>query len=453
MLLSGIRTPRTAVVGGGISGLTAAYLLSNVHEVTLFEASTRLGGHTYTVPVGTESGALHVDMGFIVFNEANYPLFTRLLRKLEVDSQPSEMSFSVRSEATGLEYRSTSLDTLFAQRRNLFSPSFYRLLRDIVRFNRESRELLVNGNGPGPTLEDYVARGGYSRRFWNEYLVPMGSAIWSAAPQNMRRFPASYLVRFFANHGFLDSNGGIPWRTIRGGSHSYLGPLALPFANRVRLRTPVRAIRRHRDFVSVSTDAGTDSFDHVVIAVHTDQAIAMLVDPTEAEKEILGNIPYQTNRFNPVSFYYAFEPDGKTLCAIVAEINNTPWGEQHCYVLAGGDGDVRRFDLRKDFHISPFFPMDLGYRWQFSKPAERLSVHMETYEGERLLFDATLSMERDSLTPFALNRRLVAFPWMTLQVISRIYWQAFRLWWKKAPYYPNPESPDSRRPAEEVSTR
>jgi hypothetical protein len=234
-------------------------------------------------------------MGFIVFNEANYPLFTRLLRKLEVDSQPSEMSFSVRSEATGLEYRSTSLDTLFAQRRNLFSPSFYRLLRDIVRFNRESRELLVNGNGRGPTLEEYVARGGYSRRFWSEYLVPMGSAIWSAAPENMRRFPASYLVRFFANHGFLDSNGGIPWRTIRGGSHSYLWPLALPFANRVRLATPVRAIRRHRDFVAVSTDAGTDSFDHVVIAVHTDQALAMLADPTETEREILGNIPYQTN--------------------------------------------------------------------------------------------------------------------------------------------------------------
>jgi DUF1365 family protein len=168
---------------------------------------------------------------------------------------------------------------------------------------------------------------------------------------------------------------------------------------------------------------------------------------------LLTHLAYFGYRFNPVSFYYAFEPDGKTLSAIVAEINNTPWGEQHGYVLAGGDGDVRRFELQKAFHISPFFPMDLGYRWQFSTPAERLSVHMESYEGERLLFDATLSMERDSLTPFALNRRLVAFPWMTFQVVSRIYWQAFRLWWKKAPYYPKPASPDSRRPAEEVTTR
>ncbi len=212
-----------------------------------------------------------------------------------MDSQPSEMSFSVRSEATGLEYRSTSLDTLFAQRRNLVSPSFHLMLRDIVRFNRRSRELLKNGNGPGPTLEEYVRAGRYSRRFWEEYLVPMGSAVWSAAPENMRLFPASLLVRFFANHGFLDSKDGLRWRTIRGGSQSYLRRIVLPLADRIRLGTPVREIRRHPDRVTVATEEGTASFDHVVIAAHSDQALAMLKDPTESERELLGKIRYQAN--------------------------------------------------------------------------------------------------------------------------------------------------------------
>jgi predicted NAD/FAD-binding protein len=205
------------------------------------------------------------------------------------------MSFSVRSEASGLEYRPTSLNTLFAQRRNLFSPSFYLMLRDILRFHRRSRELLRNGNGRGPTLEEYVREGGYSRRFWEDYLVPKTSAIWSAAPENVRRFPASYLVRFLANHGFLESRGGLLWRTIRGGSHNYLRRIVLPFADRVRTGTPVREIRRYPDRVTVATDGGTSTFDHVVIAAHSDQALAMLKDPSEAEKEVLGAIPYQTN--------------------------------------------------------------------------------------------------------------------------------------------------------------
>jgi predicted NAD/FAD-binding protein len=285
---------RIAIVGSGISGLTAAYLLSRAHEVTVFEASKRLGGHTYTVEVAGDNGPVHVDIGFIVYNEKNYPSFVRLLRELGVETQPSEMSFSVRSEASGLEYRSTSLDTLFAQRRNLLSPSFHRMLADVVRFNRRSLELL-DGNGDGPTLEEYVREGRYSRRFWEEYLVPMGSAIWSAAPENMRRFPASFLVRFFANHGFLDSSGGLRWRTIRGGSHSYLKRIAAPFADRIRLGSPVREIRRHPDRVTVATDDGTTSFDHVVVAAHSDQALGMLKDATPRERDVLGKIPYQPN--------------------------------------------------------------------------------------------------------------------------------------------------------------
>jgi predicted NAD/FAD-binding protein len=263
--------------------------------VTLFEAAPRLGGHTYTVPVETERGEIGVDIGFIVFNEKNYPGFVRLLGELGVSSQESEMSFSVRCEKTGLEYRSTSLDTLFAQRRNLLSPSFHRMLLDVLRFQRRAPELLENGNGGGPTLEEYVRASGYSRRFWEHYLVPMGSAIWSAAPGNMGSFPASTLVRFFANHGFLDPSGSLRWRTIQGGSRTYVERIARPFAERTRLGTPVRAVRRHRTHVELSTDGATESFDHVVIAAHGDQALAMLADPTPAERETLGAIAFQPN--------------------------------------------------------------------------------------------------------------------------------------------------------------
>jgi predicted NAD/FAD-binding protein len=284
-----------AVVGGGISGLTASYLLARGHEVTLFEGSSRLGGHTYTVTLPGEDGPLRVDMGFIVFNEKNYPRFTRLLRDLGVDSQPSEMSFSVRAETSGLEYRSTSLDTLFAQRRNALSPSFHRLLLDVVRFNRRSRALLRNGEGSRLTLEEYVGEGSYSRRFWDEYLAPMAAAIWSSAPENVRAFPARYLVRFFANHGFLDSRGGLSWRTVRGGSDTYVRRMVSSVGLRIRLGYPVRQVARHRDFVSVSTDEGTERFDHVVLAAHSDQALAMLKDPTDAEIGILSRMKYQAN--------------------------------------------------------------------------------------------------------------------------------------------------------------
>jgi len=286
---------KVGVIGGGISGLTAAYLLSKRYEVTLFEAAPRLGGHTYTVPVATERGEIGVDIGFIVFNEKNYPGFARLLGELGVSSQESEMSFSVRCEKTGLEYRSTSLDTLFAQRRNLLSPSFHRMLLDVVRFQRRAPELLDNENGGGPTLEEYVRDSGYSRRFWEHYLVPMGSAIWSAAPGNMGSFPASTLVRFFANHGFLDTNGSLRWRTIQGGSRTYLERIVRPFAERARLATPVRGVRRHPTHVEISTDGGTESFDHVVLAAHGDQALAMLRDPSPVERETLGAITYQPN--------------------------------------------------------------------------------------------------------------------------------------------------------------
>ncbi|HSF14469.1 MAG TPA: FAD-dependent oxidoreductase [Vicinamibacteria bacterium] len=292
---------RVAVIGGGVSGLTAAYLMSKRYEVTLFEAAPRIGGHTFTVPVETERGVQPVDMGFIVFNEPNYPNFVRLMSELGVESRPSEMSFSVRVEASGLEYRATSLDTLFAQRRNLLSPSFHHMLADILRFRRHSRDLLVNGNGNGngsgrgPTLDEYVRQGGYSRAFWENFLMPMGSAIWSATPEVMERFPAAYLAQFFHHHGFLETSGAPAWRTLVGGSKAYLEPITRPFAERIRLGEPVRAVRRFADRVEVRADSGTERFDHVFIAAHSDEALAMLADPSPVEVETLGAIPYQPN--------------------------------------------------------------------------------------------------------------------------------------------------------------
>ncbi len=286
---------RFAVVGGGISGLTAAYLLSQRHEVTLFEAAQRIGGHTHSVDVEDDTGRHVVDMGFIVFNEKNYPGFVRLMERLGVRSQPSDMSFSMSSKRNGLEYRATSLATLFAQRSNLLRPSFHRMLFDILRFNKKSRELLRGSNGYNPTLEEYVAAGRYSRQFLDNYLVPLGASVWSADPTQMQSFPARYLVQFFANHGFLESNAEPAWRTIVGGSRSYLEPIQKPFAQRVRTGTPVRALRRFDDRVEVSTDSGTECFDHVVVAAHGDQALRMLADPSPLESQLLGAIRYQPN--------------------------------------------------------------------------------------------------------------------------------------------------------------
>jgi uncharacterized protein len=284
-----------AVIGGGVSGLTAAYLLSQRYPVTLFEASPRLGGHTHTVLVDAPEGRKAVDMGFIVFNEKNYRGFTKLLGRLAVETQPSEMSFSVSSVETGLEYRATSLDSVFAQRTNLFRPSFHRMLRDIVRFNGSARDLLHSMNGDNPTLEELVTRGNYSRRFLEHYLVPMGSAIWSADPEQMLSFPARYLLQFFANHGFLETTDPLPWRTVKGGSQSYVDVIVKPFADGIRLRAPVRAVRRFPAYVEISTDEGTERFDHVIIASHSDQALRMLADPTPREKAVLGAIRYQSN--------------------------------------------------------------------------------------------------------------------------------------------------------------
>jgi predicted NAD/FAD-binding protein len=285
-----------AVIGAGISGLVAAHLLSRGHDVTVFEAEGRIGGHTYTADVEACGRRFAVDTGFIVFNEETYPNFLALLGRLGVASHPSTMSFGVKCERTGVEYSPSSIDRLFAQRRNLLRPSFWRMVCDILRFRREAPGILRERVGE-TTLGAFLSRGGYSQEFTDRFLVPMGASVWSADPGRILEFPVWAFVRFFENHRFLSMRGQPMWRVIRGGSREYLEPLTRPFRDRVRLDTPIDFVRRFEDRVEVKTRSGEcEQFDQVVIAAHSDQALRMLADPSEAEREILGAIPYQENR-------------------------------------------------------------------------------------------------------------------------------------------------------------
>ena len=286
---------RLAIVGTGIAGLAAAHRLHPNHDITVFEAGDHIGGHTHTHDIELGGRNWAIDTGFIVFNDWTYPNFIALMDELGVESQPSSMSFSVRCEKTGLEYNGTTLNTLFAQRRNLFSPSFHRMIRDILRFNREAPGFLEAGDDH-TRLGDYLTANRYRQEFREHYIIPMGAAIWSAAPGDMLDFPARYFIRFFHNHGMLSVDDRPQWRVIRGGSRSYVEPLTAPFRERIHLNTPVMRIVRDEQGVTVKTATGSGAlFDAVVLACHSDQALAMLDEPTQVEREILGAIPYQEN--------------------------------------------------------------------------------------------------------------------------------------------------------------
>lgn len=289
---------RIAVIGSGISGLACAHYLSARHEVSVFEAGPRVGGHTATVDVQLGTRRYAVDTGFIVFNDWTYPNFIALLEELGVASRATSMGFSVSDPASGLEYAGSSLDTLFAQRRNLLSPGFLGMVRDILRFNREAVADLEAGRlGVEETLGDYLARNGYGARFSSHYLSAMGSAIWSADCATILEFPASFFLRFFRNHGLLSVTNRPQWRTIEGGSREYLGPLCARFAGRIRVDCPVeKVVRLPQGGVELVLPRGEQArFDQVVIATHSDQALAMLDTPSVAEREVLGAIPYQEN--------------------------------------------------------------------------------------------------------------------------------------------------------------
>jgi predicted NAD/FAD-binding protein len=282
---------RIAIVGSGVSGLVCAHRLHPRHEIQVFEAAPRLGGHVNTVAVAP---GLAIDTGFIVYNERTYPGFTALLAELGVATQPSDMSFGVRCDRSGVEWASRGLRSVFADPRNLARPSFLRMIRDLVRFHREARGLLAHAEEK-LSLGDFLAAGGYGRELAEHVVVPMGAAIWSAVPERLLDFPAVSFARFFENHGLLALRGAPPWRVIRGGSARYVEKLVAPFRERVHATTPVRAVRRVAGGVELSAGGESARFDRVILAVHSDEALRLLEAASHAERRVLAAIRYQPN--------------------------------------------------------------------------------------------------------------------------------------------------------------
>lgn len=287
---------RIAIIGSGISGLYAAWKLGRDHDITVFEANDHLGGHTNTRDVDWEGQQYAIDTGFIVFNDWTYPNFNAMLRELGVAWQPSNMSFSLRCERSGLEYNGTSLNSLFAQRRNLLRPSFLRMLAEILRFNRDAKAFAATSRAVSISLAEYLRKGRYSREFIDRYILPMGRAIWSAPADAMLACPASFFIGFFDRHGMLSVKERPQWQAITGGSREYVRRLLAATRARVRVKTPVTQILRTIDQVIVRTRAGdAEHFDAVFLACHSDQALALLHRPTQAEREVLSAFVYAAN--------------------------------------------------------------------------------------------------------------------------------------------------------------
>jgi len=287
---------KIAIIGSGISGLTAAYLLNRQHDISVFEASDWVGGHTHTVDVQVDGHHYAIDTGFIVFNDWTYPNFIELLNQLSVTYQPTEMSFSVCDPVSGVEYNGNTLNSLFAQRRNLLSPPFWGMLRDILRFNREAVDDLQQQRiASDLSLGSYLQQRGYGERFIQHYIVPMGAAIWSMSLADMLNFPLQFFLRFFKNHGLLSVTDRPQWQVIKGGSSSYVAPLSASFAERIRLQCPVQRVERDARGVTVHSSAGSERFDKVVFACHSDQALQLLAEPSATEQQILGALSYADN--------------------------------------------------------------------------------------------------------------------------------------------------------------
>ena len=294
--MNSLTKPRVAIVGSGIAGLTAAYRLQNDVDVTVFEQNDWIGGHTHTVDVTLDGQTYAVDTGFIVFNEWTYPRFLNLLSELNLAHQDTDMSFSVMSETTGIEYAGTNLSTLFAQRSRLLSPSYYRFLRDIVRFNRTAIDDLANERiSASVTLQEYLRKLSLCALFHSHYLLPMAAAIWSTDLKDVNQIPALFFIRFFKNHGLLSVTDRPQWYTVPGGSRSYIAPLTASFRERIRLETPVKSVRNTRQGVEVLTAVGVEKYDAVVLASHSDQSLVLLDESERAIRTILQGIPYADN--------------------------------------------------------------------------------------------------------------------------------------------------------------
>jgi len=287
---------RIAVIGSGISGLGAAYVLSRAHHVELFEADGRLGGHAHTHDIDTGHGLRSLDTGFLVFNERTYPNFIRLLGQLGVESHATDMCFGVRCRRCGLEYASQSISSLVAQRRRLLDPGHMRMLVEIVRYFRRAHAFLRSPEGYDLTLGAFLERERFSARLRRHFVLPMGGAIWSASFADMLDAPARTILQFYDNHGLLAADGAPPWRTVSGGSRTYVDAVARTVSGPVHLATPVRRIVRHPDGVQLQTTMGEARFDRVVIATHADTALELLGDASEAERSALGAFRYSRNR-------------------------------------------------------------------------------------------------------------------------------------------------------------
>lgn len=288
---------KIAIIGSGIAGLTCAWRLAGHHQVTLFEAGATPGGHTATVDVSTSQGNWAIDTGFIVYNDRTYPRFMGLLSELGISGQKTQMSFSVRNPTTGLEYNGHTLTSLFAQRRNLVNPAFWRLLGEIVRFNRLAKQALDGEVDPNATLETFLELHGFTPFFARHYILPMGAAIWSSSLQEMRRFPLPLFLRFFEHHGLLDITHRPQWYVVPGGSREYIRAMLDKLGDRLtlHLNSPVQRVIRHERGVTLQVENGSHTFDQVIFACHSGQALAMLDEPTPAERDVLGDIGWQRN--------------------------------------------------------------------------------------------------------------------------------------------------------------
>jgi predicted NAD/FAD-binding protein len=286
---------KIAIVGTGISGLTCGYYLHKDHEVTLYEANDYIGGHTATIDIEHNAKQYAIDTGFIVYNDRTYPNFIKMMNEVGVKGNPTQMSFSVKNAANGLEYNGHTIPTLFAQKRNLLNPTFYRFIFEILRFNKLAKASADDDSLVEQTLGEFLQSNGFSDYFTQNYILPMGAAIWSSTLADMRAFPLRFFLRFFLNHGLLDVVDRPQWYVIEGGSRAYIDPLTRGFSECIRLNSPVSRVERHDNGVSVTSNGETERFDRVIFACHSDQALAMIEDVSDEERDILGAMAYQDN--------------------------------------------------------------------------------------------------------------------------------------------------------------
>ena len=284
---------KIAIVGSGISGNSLAYTLSKEHDITLFEKNNRLGGHSHTHEIISQGKKINVDTGFIVFNKKTYPLFTKLLDELNVRYEKSDMSFSVFSKDKNFEYNGTSINTLFSQRKNIFNCKFIKMIYEIIKFNKVALTLLSAKTEI--SLETFLKQNNFSDYFCKNYILPMGSAIWSSNINSMLKFPAVFFVKFFNNHGMLNINDRPQWLTVTNGSKEYVEKLTASIKKNIRLNCPVRAVKRNKDSVEITSSDGNEIFDYIFFACHSDEALKLISDPSAQEKEVLSSIPYSKN--------------------------------------------------------------------------------------------------------------------------------------------------------------